>query len=242
MTESRFAAIDIGNTRTKIGIFSHDQMVESFQGVDSELIITRLNHHQVSRVIVSSVNKMEDQDELVSKLHEFQPLHFNQKTSLPIKIQYDSLQTLGVDRIAAAVAASQLYPEKNTLSIDCGSCITYDFLKAGKYYLGGAISPGIAMKLKALHNFTARLPLVESVKTAPLIGKTTEQSILSGVINGALAEIEGMIGQYKSAYPDLIVVLCGGDALFFDGKIKGANFVVEDLVLIGLNQVLLYNV
>ncbi|MFW5760484.1 MAG: type III pantothenate kinase [Cyclobacteriaceae bacterium] len=241
MKNHHLAAIDIGNTRAKIGIFFHDELINVNYETDFKEIKSLLDSYEVAKIIVSSVNKRYDQQLIIDQLKDYDPLYFNYQIPLPIEIKYDTPQTLGVDRIAAAVGASVLYPGENVLSIDCGSCITYDLLQKGKYYLGGAISPGIHMKIKALHTFTARLPLIESKNSAPLVGKSTEQSILSGIINGSVAEIDGMIAEYKTMYPVLKVVLCGGDALFFDSKVKGTNFVVEDLVLFGLNQVLLYN-
>ncbi len=242
MSNSCSAAVDIGNTRAKIGIFCEWELVTSFTDIHEQQILELLHEHRVEKVIVSNVNKSTAVEKIKTQISKLKPLYFNHLTKLPIKINYNTPDTLGVDRIAAAVAAHFLYPRQNCLSVDCGSCITYDLLKEGKTYLGGAISPGIQMKLKALHNFTARLPLIENKNDIEVIGKTTEESILSGVVNGTVAEIEGMIQNYKNLFADLKVVLCGGDALFFDSKIKGTNFVVEDLVLIGLNQVLLYNV
>jgi type III pantothenate kinase len=242
MKKQFLAAIDIGNTRAKIGIFSEGQLLKVYHQLVNEEIPSLLKSHQVDRVIVSSVNKADEQQKIISMLQVFAPLYFSFQVKLPVDLKYDTPQTLGVDRIAAAVGASFLYPAQNVLSIDCGSCITYDILQDGKYYLGGAISPGVGMKLKALNTFTARLPLVESRQKAALLGKSTEQSIISGVVNGSVAEMEGMIAHYQAMFSNLKIVLCGGDALFFDSKIKGANFVVEDLVLIGLHQVLLNNV
>lgn len=242
MSFSCSAAIDIGNTRAKIGIFSEQQLLKSFTDIREEQIQELLHEYGVVKVIISNVNRSATGDEVISRMGDFQLINFDHLTKLPIKVNYYTPNTLGVDRLAAAVGACFLYPEQNSLSIDCGSCITYDLLAQGKTFQGGAISPGIQMKLKALHNFTARLPLIENKNDVEIIGKSTEQSILSGVVNGTVAEMEGMIQNYKNSFTDLKVVLCGGDALFFDSKIKGANFVVEDLVLIGLNQVLLYNV
>ena len=236
------AAIDIGNTRAKIGIFSQGQLRKVYHAQNHDDIFNLLKKEQVEKIIVSSVTKADEQQEIIRRLKKYAPIYFSYQVPLPIDLNYDTPHTLGVDRIAAAVGASFLYPGKNVLSIDCGSCITYDILQEGKLFLGGAISPGIHIKLKALNNFTARLPLVEAREPSAITGKSTEQSILSGVIYGSIVEMEGMIAKYRMLFPDLTVVLCGGDALFFDSKIKGPNFVVEDLVLIGLHQVLISNV
>jgi type III pantothenate kinase len=161
---------------------------------------------------------------------------------LPIKILYATPQTLGVDRIAGSCGALQLFPGKNTLVIDAGTCITYDFTDSSKQYYGGGISPGLKMRFQAVHTFTARLPLVSPVENPELIGNSTETSIQSGIVNGTVAEIDGIIDRYRQKYPDLQVILCGGDGPFFENKLKASIFASPDLVLIGLNSVLIHNV
>jgi type III pantothenate kinase len=160
---------------------------------------------------------------------------------LPITIQYDTPHTLGVDRIAGACGAKQLFPDVHTLVIDAGTCVTYDFTDSQGIYYGGGISPGLRMRFEALHTFTAKLPLVEPGQ-APLIGTNTETSIQSGVVNGMLAEMDGIIRQYQEKYPLLQVILCGGDGSFFENRLKASIFASPDLVLIGLNSVLIHNV
>jgi type III pantothenate kinase len=161
---------------------------------------------------------------------------------LPIKILYATPQTLGVDRIAGSCGALQLFPGKNTLVIDAGTCITYDFTDSSKQYYGGSISPGLKMRFQAVHTFTARLPLVSPAENPELIGNSTETSIQSGIVNGTVAEIDGIIDRYRQKYPDLQVILCGGDGPFFENKLKASIFASPDLVLIGLNSVLIHNV
>jgi type III pantothenate kinase len=160
---------------------------------------------------------------------------------LPLKNQYKTPQTLGVDRIAAAAGAAFLYPNKNCLTVDIGTCITYDIIDESGSYLGGGIAPGIDMKLKAMHKFTSGLPNVAFDYQAVLIGKTTKECMLSGVLHGTAAEIEGIITRYQQFYEDLTILFCGGGAIFFESKIKGHIFAIPNLVLIGLNQILRYN-
>ena len=160
---------------------------------------------------------------------------------LPIQIKYKTPKTLGVDRIAAVCGAIDIFPNKDSLVIDAGTAITYDFVDRQGNYEGGAISPGIEMRFEALHTFTERLPLVTKTGDLPLIGSSTETCIRSGVLNGAIAEMEGIIINYKQLYPDLGVVLCGGDSLFFENKLKPTIFAAPDLVLSGLNRILLHN-
>jgi len=128
------------------------------------------------------------------------------------------------------------------LVIDAGTCITYDFVDANRNYQGGGISPGLNMRFRAVHTFTAKLPLVTPIKGARLIGDTTESSIQSGVVNGLLAEMEGIIRLYTEEFPGLRVILCGGDAGFFENQLKASIFASPELVLLGLNSILIHNV
>jgi type III pantothenate kinase len=151
-----------------------------------------------------------------------------------------------MDRLAAVVGANYFFPEQDCLVIDAGTCITFDYIDRNKKYFGGSISPGLTMKFKALHTFTGRLPLVEqtekNAEQVPLVGQNTVACLQSGVLNGTLAEVDGMIAAYLKQSPDLITVMCGGDAPFFETNLKARIFAVPDLVLIGLNRILNYNV
>jgi type III pantothenate kinase len=155
--------------------------------------------------------------------------------------KYDSPETLGKDRLAAAVAGNHLFPNQNVLVIDAGTCIKYDFINAQAEYLGGAISPGLQMRFNALHIFTEKLPLIELTVFKTLIGKNTTDSLLSGVINGTLSEIDGIIDQYREIYPEIQIVLSGGDAEYLVGKLKKGIFAVSNIVLQGLKIILDYN-
>ncbi|HRF77340.1 MAG TPA: type III pantothenate kinase, partial [Chitinophagales bacterium] len=185
--------------------------------------------------------KLEEQLE-----HYFKLLKFSQNTELPIVNDYATPATLGKDRLAAAVGSSAAFPGKNVLSIDAGTCIKYDFVRADNRYLGGGIAPGLVMRLKAMHNFTARLPLISLtpqmlVQQTLLTGDSTTDSMLSGAINGALWEVEGAIAAYNAIYDDLHVIITGGDASFFELHVKSRIFARPNLVLEGLNTILKYN-
>jgi len=188
--------------------------------------------------IVSSVSKAP----LPSLPVKGRQIQLTSTLGFPITISYDTPQTLGVDRIAAACGAFELFPNSDCLVIDMGTCITYDFLSARGVYEGGAIAPGVKMRFKAMNHFTARLPLVDPVADAPLTGKSTVTSMQSGVINGILEEIKGFISRYQSRCPDLKTVVCGGDLVFFENSIKPSIFAAPDLVLIGLNRILLHHI
>ncbi|MEQ8809762.1 MAG: type III pantothenate kinase, partial [Imperialibacter sp.] len=208
------AAIDIGNTRCKIGFFENDSLIKVKTSVAFEAIVGALKGEEVSEVIVSSVGK--DVNNLEKELSEkYKVVKLTHLLPLPIFLDYSSTDTLGTDRIAAVAGAFHLYRGKNCLVIDVGSCITYDIITSDGCYKGGAISPGVEMKLKSMHTFTARLPLIEHPEWVDLPGKDTKTSMINGVLHGTLAEIEGMIERFSGLLPDLQVIMCGGGSNFF---------------------------
>ncbi|CAD5271783.1 MULTISPECIES: type III pantothenate kinase [unclassified Imperialibacter] len=234
------AAIDIGNTRCKIGFFENDSLIKLKTSVAFEAIVGALKGEEVSEVIVSSVGK--DVSNLGKELSEkYKVVKLTHLLPLPIFLDYSSTDTLGTDRIAAVAGAFHLYRGKNCLVIDVGSCITYDIITSDGYYKGGAISPGVEMKLKSMHTFTARLPFIEHPEWVDLPGKDTKTSMINGVLHGTLAEIEGMIERFSGLLPDLQVIMCGGGSNFFESNIKHHIFVRSELVLIGLNSILRHN-
>ena len=228
--------IDQGNTFTKVALFEEGRLLKQgvlrvTQGV-SEWV------NQSADIILSSVGKDE---ELQSLLVGHNVLTLDAETAVPIENKYQSKKTLGNDRLAGVVAATLQFPEHHVLVIDAGTCITFDLINDKKEYLGGSIAPGLQMRLKALNNQTARLPLVELQNTTKLVGDDTDSSILSGVVNGTLAEIDGLISRYKEQYPNLQIIMTGGDANFFDKGLKNSIFADLNLVLKGLNEILRYN-
>jgi type III pantothenate kinase len=169
-------------------------------------------------------------------------LKLDSHTPLPVKILYKTPRKLGKDRIALAVAAYATFPGENVLVIDAGTTITYDVVNNKGEYLGGAISPGIRMRLKALHTFTGKLPLIEEPDTIPdWVGNDTRSAILSGVLNGVLAETEGFIQSYQARFPQLKIVLSGGDEKYFDKRLKNNIFALPNFVITGLKEILDYN-
>ncbi len=232
--------IDIGNSNAKLGIFDHDQLVDVHLHVADRSIAKLLKTLNPDQVIISSVRKgigkIVDQSRQIAKT-----LVLSHQTSLPIKSTYQSPETLGVDRIAASVAANFLHTNHNCLIIDAGTCITFDLVDASGTHHGGGISPGVEMRLKSMHKFTSKLPSVVPKGTPELIGKTTTECMRSGAIWGAVAELEGIIARYRQFYDNLTIIICGGDAFFFESKIKDHIFANPNLVLIGLNQILRFN-
>ncbi len=154
---------------------------------------------------------------------------------------YKTPETLGKDRIAAAVGGFDLYPDTNLLIIDAGTAITYDIVNDKHQFLGGNISPGIEMRFKALHQFTGKLPLVKQQNFGKLYGTSTEEAIRAGVQNGVVFEIDKAIDTFKEFYKNLKVIITGGDAEFFDKKLKNSFFVNFNLTALGLNRILEYN-
>ncbi len=233
--------VDSGNTYSKVGWFSGDKLIRYETGLEFDELVVAIRSDIPERIIYSSVNRplIEFTDAIQLGIPV---LDLSGSTPVPLRKNYETPHTLGADRVAAAVGAAWLYPDQDLVVIDMGTCITYDLVDKNGTYQGGLISPGIRMRFKALHTFTKRLPLTEPQNDPALIGKSTLQSIQSGVMNGALSEIEGIIERYCNESPALRVVICGGDAPFFESKLKHPIFAVPELVLIGLNRILLYNV
>ena len=177
----------------------------------------------------------------VSLALEAQVLRLDSNTKLPFKNLYKTPKTLGVDRMALVSASVNQYPDSNVLIIDAGTCITYDFVNSEGEYLGGAISPGIKLRYQSLNNFTANLPLLEAEIPNGIIGDSTSQAIHSGVINGILRELDGIIAEYQKKYPDLTVILTGGDSNFLSNQLKNSIFANSNFLLEGLNYILEFN-
>lgn len=236
--------IDIGNTFLKTAVFNGKVIVEQ-QSVSKEDIVGKVIQltlkFPVKNIIFSSV--AETDEKLLNLLSgQFFVLQFNPKTPVPIRNKYTTPETLGTDRLAAAVGAHAYDPSADVLVVDAGTCLKFDFVNAAGEYLGGAISPGLTMRYRALHEYTARLPLIQPERDFnELIGNNSEKSIKSGVQTGMLAEIEKTIEYYREKYVSLKVLLTGGDAPFFEKKVKSTIFAVPDLVLQGLNEILNYN-
>jgi type III pantothenate kinase len=235
--------IDIGNTQVKAAIFDGKEMKESFvfASVEDMLLSGIVKNNPVNNCILASV--VDNIAPFIAQLREkWNVLIFNSETPIPIKNLYKTAQTLGSDRLAAAVAGNSLYPDRNVLVIDFGTCIKYNFVNGNNEYLGGAISPGLNMRFNAMHTFTSRLPLLKFDQSyEALIGTNTNESMLSGAQNGAIAEVIGFIEQYKQQFPDVNVVLTGGDVKFFEKRLKNSIFADQNLILKGLNEILDYN-
>lgn len=234
--------IDIGNTRAKAALFKGNHLFEhKVYNTVTDILSDTSFINQANNAIIGSV--VGDLDDFYKSLNAIIPtLVFSSETKIPLINLYQSASTLGSDRLSASIGAYYLYPNANVLVIDAGTCIKYNFTNSKNEYLGGGISPGIQMKFKALHQFTSKLPLVETdLSTSELIGTNTKNSILSGVLNGTVAEIDGIIDEYKSRFTGLICVLTGGDSELLAKRLKNSIFAHQNLVLKGLNDILNYN-
>ncbi len=237
--------IDIGNSTTKYAIFDRFQIVHGgiIESMQKKFFATLLNKFSITSIIVSSVGELLSKDivEMI-ELNSVKLIDFDHNTRLPFVNLYKTPQTIGKDRLAAIAGALYHYPQENILVIDAGTAITYDIITDQREFIGGNISLGIKMRFKALNHFTKRLPLVESRDSFEFIGTNTIEAIESGVLNGVLNEVDGMINSCNNRYKPLRTVFTGGDTNFFDSNLKNRIFAHPNLVLEGLNYILEYNV
>jgi type III pantothenate kinase len=236
--------VDIGNTRTKFSVFNKGEVLITVpvnEFLPEHVDVLQNEHPELRKAIISSVKDYSP--ELKKALHDKFDyfLELDAKTPLPIENCYKTPDTLGKDRIAAAVGGFDLHPNTNLLIIDAGTAITYDILNEKHQFLGGNISPGIEMRYKALHQFTGKLPLIKRKKINKLYGSSTEEAIQAGVQNGVAFEVDKAIDTFKEFYTNLKVIITGGDADFFDKKLKNSFFVNFNLTALGLNRILEYN-
>ena len=238
-------AIDVGNTRIKSAVFEGTTILESFVFLKTELEINIQNilkkYNKTAHLIVSSVSDVEKKSFL--EFESIVNVHFvSHNDRFPFVNTYKTPHTLGVDRMVLAAGATLQFPNQSRLVIDAGTCVTYDFIDESDNYLGGAISPGLQLRYTALHNFTAKLPLLELENPDYFIGKSTSESLHSGVVNGLVYEIEGFIEEYKTLHPNFIIILTGGDAVFLAKRFKNTIFANSNFLLESLNQILQYKI
>jgi len=234
--------IDIGNSQTKILVFQDTFPVyrHACKNLTRQLIERILKKLPVTHIMLSSVVELKKPIiDYLKSLKNFEIL--SSKSRLPIKNKYRTPDTLGTDRLSSVIAGAFLFPGKNVLVVDLGTCIKYDFINDDGEYLGGSISPGLEMRFKALNYFTGKLPLINETNEVVLTGKTTEQAMKSGVFIGMIEELEGIIKRYIKLHKTLVVIVTGGDAPRFEGELKLSIFAAADLVNIGLNEIIRYN-
>ena len=237
--------IDVGNTRIKAAVFEDDTLKATlaFMKINLKNEIQNIlnNFKKITHLVVSSVGNVEN--EIFLEFSSSLKVHFvSHKDSFPFLNKYETPLTLGIDRMVLAAGATLQFVNRNRLVIDAGTCITYDFIDLNNNYLGGAISPGLKLRYEALHNYTAKLPLLNIENSEHFIGKTTSESIHSGVVNGLVYEIDGFIDDYKEQYSNFIIILTGGDTEFLANRLKNTIFANSNFLLESLNQIFQYKI
>ena len=237
-------AIDVGNTQIKSAVFEQNKLLQKdiFPYLDWEKNVKNIlnNFPKIENIVVSSVGKL-NKDAFLNFENHIKVHFITREINFPFNNLYATPNTLGIDRMILASGAVLQFPKANRLVIDAGTCVTYDFIDENDNYLGGAISPGIRLRYEALHNYTAKLPLL--IQQIPLdeIGNSTEQSIHSGVVNGILFEIEGFVNKLSIDNKNFIIILTGGDAVFLAKRLKNTIFANSNFLLESLNQTFQYN-
>ncbi len=237
--------VDVGNTRIKAAVFEGNTVLESFVFEKKELekkiekILKKFQN--CSDLVVASVGNVEKQSFL--NLERRLNIHFlTHEDTFPFINKYATPKTLGIDRMVLAAGATLQFPKQNRLVIDAGTCITYDFIDESDNYLGGAISPGLRLRYEALHNYTAKLPLLGLEAPESYIGDTTAQAIHSGVVNGFVYEVDGFIDEYRTNFSNFIIILTGGDTDFLAKRLKNTIFANSNFLLESLNQTFQYKI
>ena len=241
-------AIDIGNTRAKLTLIDQGQTVDfrriDLETFDTSSLDTLLAAYPATdaAILVSSSGTHERIEAwLAERMRRF--IRFDSSIPVPIVNRYATPETLGADRLAAAVGAAALYPSRNVLIVDFGTAITFDLVSAEGEFLGGNISPGATTRFRALHRFTRSLPLcsLEDEIPADRLGDSSRSAIQNGVVNGIVYEVEGYIRDLERKYDDLQIIFTGGESNFFAERLKNTIFATYDLVAYGLNRILEYN-
>ncbi len=232
-------AIDAGNTRIKAAVFEGYSLVEQIVFAESDF------SQQIAKILEAHPAVCHVVGAFVGRFTAADVMHLNDRAHLtlvdhhfdfPFENQYKTPKTLGIDRMVLASGAVLKYPDADRLVIDAGTCITYDYVDHRNVYHGGAISPGLSMRYKSLHHYTARLPELEPAAAHALTGGSTAESIHSGIVNGVVFEIDGFIDSYRLNNPNIIIILTGGDAVFLANRLKNTIFANSNFLLESLNQ------
>jgi type III pantothenate kinase len=237
--------LDIGNTALKAACFQGGKLQKAVRAPlhdaqEVEEALLRLISYEPQSAFISNVNHGQPAIEAFLKRASIPARYFESTLEIPLENRYETPQTLGKDRIANAVAANKMFPSTPIVVIDAGTCIKFDFITRKNEYFGGSIAPGIDMRFRALHEFTARLPLEARSETVYLIGKNTREAIQSGVINGAMAEVKGVLEQYQMTHKDLQVIITGGDIGMLERSLKTRVQSEPWLTLKGLHEIALH--
>jgi type III pantothenate kinase len=237
--------VDIGNTRIKGAVFEGNTQIDTFfftkNNFQKKIENILKTHQKITHLVVASVGDVEKESFLEFK-KELNVHFISHKDPFPFFNDYETPQTLGIDRMVLAAGATFQFPDQNRLVIDAGTCVTFDFIDDNNKYHGGAIAPGLRLRYESLHNFTAKLPLLTLESPKDLIGKSTSESIHSGVVNGLVYEIDGFIDEYRARYSNFIIILTGGDTDFLAKRLKNTIFANSNFLLESLNQTFQYKI
>ena len=242
MDKQCYLIIDIGNSRIKLAVFRDDQIVfhKSYDKVLVRDLNTIRKKYPFENAIYSSVRK--SQPGFVQHLKKnYHLLQLTSRTKIPLKNNYKTPGTLGMDRLATVIAANDLYPGKNNLVIDMGTCLKYDFVDKKGVYHGGNIAPGLEMRLESMHILTSKLPRVKRALPKELLGRTTREAMQNGAVLGIKLEIERFIKTLTAERGKINTILTGGDSKYFGEILESKIFVLPELVLFGLYKALRYN-
>jgi type III pantothenate kinase len=237
--------VDVGNTRIKAAVFEGDILLQHFVFVKEELqkniknILKKFTN--TAHLVVASVGNVAKESFL--EFEKEVEVHFvSHNDPFPFVNGYETPQTLGIDRMVLAAGATLQFPRQNRLVIDAGTCVTFDFINESDEYLGGAIAPGLQLRYKSLHDFTAKLPLLSLESPEAVVGRSTTESIHSGVVNGLVYEIDGFIDEYRAICSNFIIILTGGDTEFLAKRLKNTIFANSNFLLESLNQTFQYKI
>ncbi|MDB5251441.1 MAG: type pantothenate kinase [Flaviaesturariibacter sp.] len=228
--------LDFGNTRLKAALFSNGALQELvFLRADAaaaDLAAVLEAHHPDSSILSSVIDHDQAIEALLAERTSFHKL--SNLSSLGFSIPVGKPETMGADRIAVAAAAVHFFPGRNNLAITLGTCITFNFINSRHEFLGGSISPGMEMRFRAMHDYTARLPLVSGTWNVPLVGYDTATNLQSGVVLGMAKEIDGIVEAYETRYGNFNVLLTGGDLGILAPHLKKEIFADPELIFKGL--------
>ena len=235
-------AVDSGNTFLKLGTYNQNEVLKRFQVTYNQIddVLSKVSaEFDIDNIVLSVVGHF-DKSYLEKYFPKAKTTFINHNCLFPFENTYETPHTLGVDRMVLSAGAVLLHPNKNRLVIDMGSCITYDFINDKDQYLGGAISPGVEMRLKTLNEKTASLPLIEAKTFDEVIGKSTQTAILSGVMTAILFEIKGYIDYFLRENDNFIIILTGGSSKFFVKPLKSLIFAEPNFLMDSLVQLFIY--
>lgn len=241
MTKKGNIAVDIGNTRIKSGDFVEDELT-TIEYWDSLIELYSAKKDNANFWTFCSVRG--DKYEIDQVFQETDHLFLDHHTPLPISLNYETPETLGMDRVAALIGAQSLFPNEALMVIDVGTCNTYDILDATGVFRGGVIAPGFKMRMRSMSQFTKALPDIRDEwedLSNEYLGRSTRECLKSGSFNATILEMEGFIGYFKQEFGNLTILMTGGDASYFESKVKGPIFARSNLVLRGLNRIMHFN-